>query len=147
MQPAIWKPPIKLSMQEEQILGRIRRAKLFVFLRQHRHELFDESFQQELATLYRPNKRGHQPWLRSRAIEKSSLDLLQPASGLLFVDGLGLWQASSPPQTQPINFCERHRREEWAGSDKVLCRLLRRQWKAREPPVPATQQAHGRGHE
>jgi hypothetical protein len=48
MQPAIWKPPIELSKQEEQIVGRIRRAKLFVFLRQHRHEVFDESFQAAL---------------------------------------------------------------------------------------------------
>lgn len=34
-------------------MQRIRRAKLFVFLRHHRHDLFDEAFQQELATLYR----------------------------------------------------------------------------------------------
>jgi Transposase domain (DUF772)/Transposase DDE domain len=61
MQPAIWKPPIELSTQEEQVLGRIRRAKLFVFLRQHRHELFDDLFQQELAELYRPSERGHPP--------------------------------------------------------------------------------------
>jgi hypothetical protein len=33
---------------------RIRRAKLFVFLRQYRHILFDEPFQEELANLYRP---------------------------------------------------------------------------------------------
>src|SRR5690242_8343884 len=61
MQPAIWKPPIELSKQEEQVVGRIWRAKLFVFLRTSRHELFDEPFQQELATLYRPTRRGHPP--------------------------------------------------------------------------------------
>jgi Transposase domain (DUF772)/Transposase DDE domain len=61
MQPAIWKPLIELSKQEEQIVSRIRRAKLFVFLRHYRHEVFDEVFQQELATLYRPSKRGHPP--------------------------------------------------------------------------------------
>jgi transposase len=61
MQPCLWQPPIALSEQENQIVGRIRRAKLFVFLRRHRHDLFDESFQQELATLYRPSKRGHPP--------------------------------------------------------------------------------------
>jgi hypothetical protein len=61
MQPAIWKPPIELSKQEEQVVSRIRRAKLFVFLRNSRHEVFDEVFQQELATLYRPSKRGHPP--------------------------------------------------------------------------------------
>lgn len=61
MQPARWKPPIELSMREEQVLSRIRRAKLFVFLRTFRHELFDEAFQQALANLYQPNKRGHPP--------------------------------------------------------------------------------------
>jgi len=44
-----------------QIVQRVQRAKLFVFLRHHRHELFDEAFQQELTALYRPSKRGHPP--------------------------------------------------------------------------------------
>src|SRR6266496_4053857 len=61
MQPCQWQPPVTLSEQEKQIVERIRRARLFVFLRRHRHEFFDESFQQELATLYRPSKRGHPP--------------------------------------------------------------------------------------
>ncbi len=61
MQPCLWQPSVALSEQEKQIVERIRRAKLFVFLRRHRHELFDESFQQELATLYWPSKRGHPP--------------------------------------------------------------------------------------
>ena len=49
MQPLHWQPPVELSEQEEQIVKRIRRAKLFVFLRHHRHELLDETFQQEHA--------------------------------------------------------------------------------------------------
>jgi Transposase domain (DUF772) len=61
MQPFHWHPPVALSAQEEQIVQRIRRAKLFVFLRHHRHALLNESFQQELATLYQPSKRGHPP--------------------------------------------------------------------------------------
>ncbi len=61
MQPAIWKPPVTLSPQEEQIVEKIRKAKLFVFLRHHRHELFDETFQQELASLYRKAERGQPP--------------------------------------------------------------------------------------
>jgi Transposase DDE domain/Transposase domain (DUF772) len=61
MQPSSWQPPVVLSAQEEPIVQRIRRAKLFVFLRSHRQELFDESFQQELATLYQPRKRGRPP--------------------------------------------------------------------------------------
>lgn len=61
MQPPFWDRNVPLSVHEEQIVQGIRRAKLFVFLRHHRHELFDESFQQELAALYRPSKRGHPP--------------------------------------------------------------------------------------
>src|SRR6184192_3192289 len=61
MQPIPWQPPVELSEQEEQIVKKIRKAKLFVFLRHHRHELLDEAFQQELASLYRPAERGRPP--------------------------------------------------------------------------------------
>lgn len=61
MQPSFWSPTVKLSAHEEQIVERIRRAKWLVFLRHHRHELFGEKFQQELASLYRPGKRGQPP--------------------------------------------------------------------------------------
>src|SRR5712691_5941640 len=61
MQPLRWQPPVEFSIQEEQIVRRIRKAKLFVFLRQHRHILFDEAFQEELANLYRKTERGRPP--------------------------------------------------------------------------------------
>ena len=61
MQPPFWQLSVELSEQEEQIIKRIRRAKLFVFLRHHRHELLDETFQQELAALYHLSKRGQPP--------------------------------------------------------------------------------------
>lgn len=61
MRPALWKPPVELSKQEEHILKKMRKAKLFLFLREHRHELFDEAFQQELASLYRKAERGQPP--------------------------------------------------------------------------------------
>lgn len=61
MRPSRWQPPVELSEQEEQIVERIRRATLFVFLRHHRHELLDEEFQQELANLYRQSNRGQPP--------------------------------------------------------------------------------------
>ena len=51
MKPSLWQPPVELSEEEEHIVKKIRKAKLFVFLRQHRHELFDEAFQGELADL------------------------------------------------------------------------------------------------
>src|SRR6266487_2591763 len=61
MHPLLWQPPVELSAQEEQIVKRIRKAKLFVFLRKQRHELLDEAFQQELAGLYRASERGQPP--------------------------------------------------------------------------------------
>jgi IS5 family transposase len=61
MQPSLWQPPIELSTTEQAIMKRIKRAKLLVFLRKHRHELLDEAFQQELATLYQASKRGQPP--------------------------------------------------------------------------------------
>src|SRR6266851_9703330 len=61
MQPLRWQPPVEFSIQEEQIVRRIRKAKLFVFLRQYRHILFDEPFQEELANLYQKQERGRPP--------------------------------------------------------------------------------------
>src|SRR5258708_28960273 len=61
MQPVLWQPPVELSESEEHIVKRIRRAKLFVFLRHYRHELLDEVLQRELAGLYRTSKRGQPP--------------------------------------------------------------------------------------
>ena len=39
----------------------VRRARLFVFLREHRHELFDEVFQAELAAAYADSPKGQPP--------------------------------------------------------------------------------------
>lgn len=39
MHPPLWHPPIELSVSEQVIVSRIRRAKLFIFLRQIRHRL------------------------------------------------------------------------------------------------------------
>ena len=52
MRPQTWNPPIELSSQEQKITKRIKRAKLFVFLRETRHLLFDEAFTEELAKMY-----------------------------------------------------------------------------------------------
>jgi hypothetical protein len=48
MRPPGWHPPIEPTPEERAVLKRIKRAKLFVFLRESRHELFDEGFQAEL---------------------------------------------------------------------------------------------------
>jgi Transposase domain (DUF772) len=61
MRPSSWHPPVAPSSLEETIITRIKRAKLFVFLRYHRHQLFDNAFQKELAALYAPSSRGQPP--------------------------------------------------------------------------------------
>jgi len=61
MQPILWQPPIDLSQTEQTIVKRVKRAKLFVFLREHRHEVFNPAFQEELSGLYRDSKRGQPP--------------------------------------------------------------------------------------
>ena len=61
MRPAYWHPPVELALAEETIVKRIRCAKLFVFLRLYRHELFDEAFQSELAAAYDESTHGQPP--------------------------------------------------------------------------------------
>ncbi len=61
MRPTAWHPPVELSHGEHLVITRIKRAKLFVFLRHHRHEIFDDAFQEELATLYGSSLRGQPP--------------------------------------------------------------------------------------
>ena len=54
-----WNPPIETTPQEEVLLSRLERVrKLFGFLRCHRHEIFDDDFQEELAQMYRQNGAG-----------------------------------------------------------------------------------------
>ncbi len=61
MRPSAWHPPVEASSLEQTIITRIKRAKLFVFLRHHRHEIFDDAFQEELAALYTSSPRGQPP--------------------------------------------------------------------------------------
>lgn len=57
-----WNPPEELSSAEVQILKRLDRVKkLFGFLRRHRHQIFTESFQEELAQMYRDTGAGKSP--------------------------------------------------------------------------------------
>jgi restriction system protein len=48
----VWRPPAEPSPAEQTVIKAVRRAKLFVFLRLYRHELFSEQFQAELAGAY-----------------------------------------------------------------------------------------------
>jgi len=70
VRPPHWHPPIELSPLEKKVVSRIRGAKLFIFLRQVRHELFDAQFQMELATLFKDSSMGLCPV--SPALQDSS---------------------------------------------------------------------------
>ena len=61
MRPPRGQPPVDVSPAAQTIVRRVRRAKLFVFLRQIRHELFDAAFQAELAALYQDSAKGQPP--------------------------------------------------------------------------------------
>jgi hypothetical protein len=61
MRPRIWRPPIDPTPTEQVVIKRIKRAKLFVFLRQRRHEIFTEDFQEELGAIYRQSPLGRPP--------------------------------------------------------------------------------------
>jgi Transposase domain (DUF772) len=57
----MWRPSVVPSRLEQAVMQRVKRARLFVWLRQHRHELLDEGFQAELAGMYDPRPLGQPP--------------------------------------------------------------------------------------
>jgi hypothetical protein len=61
VRPDVWSPPVEPVAAEQAVMRAVRRAKLFVFLRRWRHELFDEEFQGELARAYADSPKGQPP--------------------------------------------------------------------------------------
>ena len=61
VRPVVWRPPAEPSAAELAVIKAVRRGRLFVFLRLHRHELFDERFQGELAEAYVDSPKGEPP--------------------------------------------------------------------------------------
>lgn len=57
-----WSPSITLTKREAFLMKRLTRVRaLFGFLRMHRHELFDEAFQERLEAMYRTTGAGAPP--------------------------------------------------------------------------------------
>lgn len=57
-----WMPPVALSPQETMLMKRLTRVrKLFGFLRERRHELFNDGFQAQLEAMYRDTGAGEVP--------------------------------------------------------------------------------------
>lgn len=52
MKPAPWKLPVELSPREVRLVKLLKQRTLYGFLRKHRHQLFDDAFQAELAEMY-----------------------------------------------------------------------------------------------
>jgi hypothetical protein len=61
VRPGVWQPRVEPSRLEQEVIKRIKRAKLFVWLREHRHELFDADLQAELAGMYADKPVGQPP--------------------------------------------------------------------------------------
>jgi Transposase DDE domain/Transposase domain (DUF772) len=57
-----WKPPVELSKKEQLIMKRLGRVRaLFGFLREKRHVIFDDAFQDQLEEMYRQTGAGDEP--------------------------------------------------------------------------------------
>lgn len=57
-----WDPSVPCSEREERLLKLAAKSrKLLVFLRERRHEIFDDGFQAELASMYRGSGQGEEP--------------------------------------------------------------------------------------
>lgn len=57
-----WSPPVECSKREERLFKLATKSrKLFAFLREHRHEIFDDAFQDELEAMYRDSGQGAEP--------------------------------------------------------------------------------------
>lgn len=54
----IWKPVVELSRGEKFVVNRCEKRRVFVFLRELRHKIFDEAMQQKLWAAYSPVVRG-----------------------------------------------------------------------------------------
>jgi len=67
-----WSPPVEILRKEQYILKRCQKQRrLFAFLRQHRHEIFDDTIEDELAAMYRDTGAGvppHPPAMMAMAL-------------------------------------------------------------------------------
>ncbi|NJN05741.1 MAG: transposase [Rhodobacteraceae bacterium] len=124
-----WEPPIEPSASEARILKRVaKKRKLFGFLRAHRHELFSDEFQDELAAVYRKSGAGKP---RIPPAKLAMVLLLQAYSDASDSEAVELaacdarWQVcldclgGEPPFSQGALFDFRHRLIEH-GLDKRL---------------------------
>ena len=58
--PLIWTPSIPTTKAEDLVLKRCKKRKLYIFLRRHRHEIFDAEVQERLAAAYGKRRGGEE---------------------------------------------------------------------------------------
>lgn len=82
-----WVPSTTATRREQLILARLgKRRRLFAFLYQHRRELFDDSFQDELAAMYSDMGGGKEPVAPARLAMATLLQAYTGASDAEAVD-------------------------------------------------------------
>lgn len=115
-----WDVPVGLSKAEEAICKRCKRTgRLFSFLRRHRHELFPEDFQAELAGLYADTPLGKPPLPPAMLAMVTLLQALEGTSDAVAVEEaifnrrwqmvLGCLSATGPSFSQGALVDFRHR--------------------------------------
>jgi Transposase DDE domain len=77
----VWRPPEEPAAAELSVIKAVRRAELFVFLRLHRHELFGEDLQAELAQACVDSPKGQPPAAPARLALAAVLRACTEASG------------------------------------------------------------------
>ena len=93
-----WVPSQTYTRQETAILKSLRRTrKLFAFLRDHRHELFDDEIQSALEAMYRDTGAGKDPVCPARmAMAALMQGYLRVGSQLMWTPEAGFSQNHSP---------------------------------------------------
>ena len=105
-----WSPRIELTAEETWLLKRSKKAKIFGFLREHRHALFDDAFQSELAAMYSERTAGKAPVAPAKL---ALVTILQAALGLSDEDAVEAaqferrWQMLLDCMEQPAALDER----------------------------------------
>jgi IS5 family transposase len=69
----IWSPPVELSKAEELVIKRCEKRRVFVFLREQRHRIFDAAMQAKLHTAYKRAERVPAAQLALAALLQAAL--------------------------------------------------------------------------
>ena len=118
VRPELWQPPVEPSALEQAVMARTKRAKLFVWLRQHRHELLDEGSRLSWPGCMGIGKWAGRRWRRGMLALVTILQAYTGASDAEAVEATVMdrrWQLVLACMTRPRR---RSRRRPWAASER-----------------------------